>query len=124
MKLLFVILCTFLAQKFGSADRWLCKNLPWYLRLSWCSLWIRHDESHPSLDSDLDALFYKIQFRRKLLKGWMNLTRLSPTPDKEGSTKESLRLKNFEERLYVEYTNNLVQRQHSARCRTETPSLS
>ena len=124
MKPLFVILYTFIAQKIGDADRWLCKHLPWYLRLYWCSLRIRPDESHPSLESDLDALFCKIQFRRKLLKGWMNFTRLSPTPDKEDSAKEFLRLKKLEERLYLEYTNNLVQRQNAARCRHESPSLS
>lgn len=124
MKMLLAVFYTFLVQKCGEYDRWLCVNLPWYLRLSWCSLWIRQEEAHPSLDSDLDALFHKIQLRRKLLKEWMNLTRLSPYPNREDLAKEFLRLKELSERLYVEYTNNLVQRQNAARGRNETPSLS
>ncbi|HBH71733.1 MAG: hypothetical protein UU88_C0006G0039 [Parcubacteria group bacterium GW2011_GWC1_42_11] len=124
MRLLIVVLCTFFAQKFHYADRWLCKHLPWYLRLSWCSLWIRQEDDHPSLDSDLDALFHKIQFRRKLLKEWINLTRLSPSPSMGDSAKEFLRIKELEERLYVEYNDSLIQRQNTARGRNETPSLS
>lgn len=124
MKMLLVVFYTFLLQKCGECDRWFCKHLPWYFRLSWCSLWIRQEVAHPSLDSDLDALFHKIQFRRKLLKEWMNLTRLSPSPNREDLAKEFLRLKELGERLYVEYTSNLVQRQNAARGRNETPSLS
>lgn len=124
MKMLLVVFYTFLLQKFGECDRWFCKHLPWYIRLSWCSLWIRQEGAHPSIDSDLDALFHKIQFRRKLLKMWLNLTRLRPSPNREDLAKEFLRLKELGERLYVEYTNKLVQRQTAARGRTETPSLS
>lgn len=124
MKMLLVVFYTFLVQKCGEYDRWLCVNLPWYLRTTWCALWVRYDVSHPSLNSDMDALFHKIQFRRKLLKEWMNLTRLSPSPSIGDAAKEFLRLKELGERLYVDYTNNLVQRQNAARGRTETPSLS
>lgn len=124
MKMLLAVFYTFLIQKCGACDRWLCVNLPWYIRIYWCSLWVRHDTSHPSLNSDLDALFYKIQFRRKLLKMWLNITRLRPTPSMEDAAKEFLRLKELGERLYVEYTSNLVQRQNAARGRTGTPSLS
>jgi len=123
MKMLLVVFYTFLLQKCAGCDRWLCVNLPWYLRITWCSLWVRHGTSHPSLKSDLDALFHKIQFRRKLLKEWINLTRLSPSPSMGDSAKEFLRIKELEERLYVEYNDNLVQRQNAAQCRNETPSL-
>jgi len=40
------------------------------------------------------------------------------------SAKEFLRIKELEERLYVEYNDSLIQRQNTARGRNETPSLS
>lgn len=124
MKMLLAVFYTFLLQKCGEYDRWLCVNLPWYLRITWCSLWVRYDTSHPSLNSDMDGLFHKIQFYQKLLKEWLNITRLRPTPKNDDLAKESLRLKKLGERLYLEYTKNLVKQQNIAHCRNETPSLS
>lgn len=121
MKYLLGLICLFFVQKWDAFDRWLCWKLPWYLRLSWCSLWVRRDEFHPSLDSDYSALLEKQLFRRKWLKVWIDVTRLSPSTLEE----YFLRLKKLDDRLYVEYTDSLVRRRDIAHERDiETPSLS
>lgn len=89
MKYLFSLVCLFIVQKWGTFDRWLCWELPWYLRLPWCSLWARKDEFHPSLEYDYDALNRKSEFYRKLLRAWFNITRLRPIPSKTESDEEA-----------------------------------
>ncbi|OHA79724.1 MAG: hypothetical protein A2747_00230 [Candidatus Yonathbacteria bacterium RIFCSPHIGHO2_01_FULL_44_41] len=121
---LLAVLCTFLSKKWGATDRWLCINLHWSLRLSWCALWIRQDEFHPSLDSDYCALFSMIRLRQKLLRQWLNITRERLIPSKEDLVNEELRIREIEERLYKKYLDDLVRRKDLACKNTETPSLS
>lgn len=46
-------------------DRWLCIYVrPLELRYFWQKLWIRDDEFHPSLDQDVEIMFW-ISFRHR-----------------------------------------------------------
>lgn len=120
---LFAVLCTFLEKSWDKIDYWLCIHLHWCVRLWWHALWVRRNESHPSLDSDYPALFDVICFRRRLLRVWINISRGRPIPTKEDRLKELLRLRNLEDRLYKKYTDSLVRRQYIARRRDENPML-
>mgnify|MGYP001559595055 CR=1 FL=1 len=125
MKYFFNLIYLFIAQKWDTSDRWLCRKLPWFLRLPWCSLWVRQDEFHPSLDSDGFGLLSKVMFLRKLLKMWLNITRLRPNPTKKDAAIESLMLLDLEKCLRDEYSLNLVCRREIAHQRdVKNPSLS
>lgn len=124
MRYLFGLIYLFVVQKWDAFDRWLCFKLPWPLRLSWCTLWVREDEFHPSLNSDGMGLLNKTTFLKKWHRLWMDITRLRPIPTKEDIAKENMRLKKFEDRMHTEYYENLVRRRVIAHRRTDTPSLS
>lgn len=122
---LFAVLNAFLSLKWDTFDKWLCVNLPWYLRLPWCSLWVRKDEFHPSLNLDGMGLYKRMQFRRKWLKIWIDATSLRPIPIEEYFAEEYRRIKKLEDCLYAEYYENLVRRRDLAHRRDQaTSSLS
>lgn len=124
MRHMFAVVSLLFVQKWDAIDRMLCTRAPWYIRLPWCSLWVRQDEFHPSLDSNHQILLQKILFQRKWLREWFNITRLRPVPKPEDSNKEELMLLCLEKRIRKEYELNLAKRRYIAHHRDETPSLS
>ncbi len=52
-----LVVMTIIWFLFPRFDKWMCLSFPHLtLRLWWCRLWIRRDESHPSLNMDADIL--------------------------------------------------------------------
>ena len=48
---------TYISTKLKNFDTWLCVFLPILsLRLWWCRLWVRKNEFHASLDTDIKIL--------------------------------------------------------------------
>lgn len=119
---LFALPCSFIFKKWEEIDWWLCINLHWTVRLWWHGLWIRHNKEHPSLIEDYPALLCVIFLRKKILRFWINFTRLRPLPTKEDSLVEERRVKKLEERLYREYQDKLLKRQNAVPCKVTTPS--
>ena len=114
MSKLFVGLYFFFTEKLVNLDRRLCRKLHWYLRLHWCSLWVRRDRFHPAFDFDEAALNSKKRLYGKLLNVWMDITRARPTPTSADMADEFRRLKNLEDCLHDEYVRDLAHRRNEA----------
>ena len=114
MKYFFNLVALLVVQKCDAIDRWLCRRPHWAIRLWWCSLWVRDDEFHSSLDSDFEAMYRNIRFRRTLLRAWMDITRRYPNPTPADMRAEDSRLKALETRLKENYSLNLVRRRNIA----------
>lgn len=118
MKHLLRVFALLFIQALGAIDEWLCLNLPWFLRLPWCSLWIRDGALHPSLAYDDAALFEKARF----ISFWEGLRiRYETLLDGEDqATKKSERHKKIRDRIdaiRAEYEIDLARRLDIARSR-------
>ncbi len=121
MKHLFGLIVLLFVQKLNDFDRWLCVKAPWYVRLPWCSLWVRSDEFHPSLEYDYDALNRRAQFYRKLLCAWFNVTRLRPVPSKRESDEEAQKIFEILRDLRAKYFISIAERKIMATLSTQKP---
>lgn len=123
MKYFFDLACLFFVQQWDAFDRFLCVAPPWYVRLPWCSLWVRNDPFHPSLSIHHAALFQKKLFYKKWLKAWQNVARLRPRPTEADRESEQKRITALIEEIDKKYYEDLDARKKVVRNRySETPS--
>jgi hypothetical protein len=119
-----VALCIWIVKEREKLDCWLCRNLPWRLRLWWHSLWIRDDPEHPSLMYDDDALTKKIWWARFHL-GFLLRCETLPNGNEphEQRTARLAKLRKLSDDLRATYQLDLAHRKEIASSRkTETPS--
>lgn len=119
-----VAIGTLITKERDTVDRWLCTKTPWYFRLWWCARWVRKDELHPALNSDMEAFRKKVNWERKKLVITTNL-RLALRYKHATYTKGNLatRLTTLTRVLQEEYEQNLCKRRNIAH-RRDTPSPS